>query len=162
MLAVDQRAIAAVCSPRSYHYSAEHFTWGAAFTATCREEGVRFSNCGDYQKRLEIYRTMPPLYKDGLSKSYHNGFDGFEDAKTPTDFERYNPIRIWCRSCANLSASKENLYQLCSRCKVVSYCSKECQTRDWPYHKKQCKNLGELRKDTAKVSEIAKNFEDIQ
>eukprot|EP01091_Cochliopodium_minus_P019897 TRINITY_DN8515_c0_g1_i1.p1 TRINITY_DN8515_c0_g1~~TRINITY_DN8515_c0_g1_i1.p1 ORF type:complete len:365 (-),score=69.58 TRINITY_DN8515_c0_g1_i1:76-1170(-) len=27
----------------------------------------------------------------------------------------------------------------CSRCKKVSYCSKECQLKHWPEHKKECK-----------------------
>jgi len=26
----------------------------------------------------------------------------------------------------------------CSRCKVVAYCSKECQGQDWSRHKKVC------------------------
>ncbi|KAF8838087.1 hypothetical protein BDN67DRAFT_955663 [Paxillus ammoniavirescens] len=26
----------------------------------------------------------------------------------------------------------------CSRCKFAVYCSNECQTSDWPYHKTQC------------------------
>ena len=28
---------------------------------------------------------------------------------------------------------------VCSRCGVIVYCSKECQRRDWPRHKQDCK-----------------------
>jgi hypothetical protein len=59
-----------------------------------------------------------------------------------------------------LSASKYDALKLCVRCKVVSYCSKGWQAKDWPDHKKHCKILAELRKDKAKVSEIARNFEE--
>ena len=34
---------------------------------------------------------------------------------------------------------------LCSRCKNVNYCSKECQTPDLKKHKKQCKKPEEER-----------------
>lgn len=30
----------------------------------------------------------------------------------------------------------------CSRCKLRGYCSKECQTADWPMHKAPCKMEG--------------------
>ncbi len=33
----------------------------------------------------------------------------------------------------------ENRIKLCSICKSGYYCSKECQTRDWKIHKKECK-----------------------
>ena len=35
----------------------------------------------------------------------------------------------------------------CSRCKVVSYCSRECQKKDWPSHKLYCGK--ETPKETA-------------
>jgi hypothetical protein len=162
MLAVDQRAIFAVCSSETY-ISQERVAWVTAFIATCKEEGVDASAGGDYQKRLEIYRRMAPLYNEGLAISYHKGFDGFEDARTPSDFEREEPIRVKCHvdSCMfSIFFTSKDALKLCSRCKVVSYCSRECQEKDWPDHKKHCKVLAELRQDKTKVSEIAKNFED--
>ncbi|KIJ65882.1 hypothetical protein HYDPIDRAFT_87876 [Hydnomerulius pinastri MD-312] len=38
-----------------------------------------------------------------------------------------------CRVC-----DEEDGLLVCSRCKSVAYCSKECQTRDWKSHKKEC------------------------
>ncbi|KAF2437206.1 hypothetical protein P171DRAFT_321657, partial [Karstenula rhodostoma CBS 690.94] len=29
---------------------------------------------------------------------------------------------------------------VCSSCKLVQYCARECQATDWPYHKKICKS----------------------
>jgi hypothetical protein len=156
MLAVDQRAIFAVCSSLKF-CSDENFAWVTGFLASCEEQGVDFSAGGDYQKRFDIYRRMAPLYKEGLSTAFHNGFDEFEDAKTPANFGREDPISVDCHVYNCFFGSKENM-KLCSRCKVVSYCSRECQMKDWPDHKKHCKVLAELRKDKAKVSEIVKNF----
>jgi hypothetical protein len=156
MLAVDQRAIFAVCSSQLF-YSGGHYAWVTGFLAHCEEEGVDFSAGGDYQKRLEIYRRMAPLYKEGLSTAFHQGAGQFDSAKTPADFKRDDPITAKCHVPSCFSSSQRDL-KLCSRCKIVSYCSRECQMKDWPDHKKHCKVLAELRKDKAKVSEIVKNF----
>jgi len=40
-----------------------------------------------------------------------------------------------CSYCDKVDTQK---MMCCSRCKTVSYCSKECQTKAWPAHKKLC------------------------
>lgn len=42
-----------------------------------------------------------------------------------------------CGLC-NSTEKKRGDYQSCSRCKVVQYCSKECQKKDWKLHKRVC------------------------
>lgn len=32
----------------------------------------------------------------------------------------------------------EDSLRVCSRCKEMAYCTRECQAADWPYHKKTC------------------------
>ena len=34
-------------------------------------------------------------------------------------------------------------FKLCGNCKVVNYCSKQCQISDWPQHKKSCSEMGD-------------------
>ncbi|KAJ7755603.1 hypothetical protein B0H14DRAFT_2978221 [Mycena olivaceomarginata] len=43
----------------------------------------------------------------------------------------------------------------CARCKVVSYCSKECQTKDWQLHKTACSRTEE---STLRVNKILQIF----
>jgi hypothetical protein len=151
MLAVDQRAIFAISSSQISCRTKEHYAWLDAFVTACEEQGVDLTEGGDHQKRLVIYRRMPPLYKEGLSMTFHHGLSVFELARTPADFERDNLILAHCHACGRLSSSNEETLKLCSRrCKTVRYCSKqECYANDWPDHKRHCKILVELRNDKA-------------
>ncbi|KAF7378299.1 MYND-type domain-containing protein [Mycena sanguinolenta] len=42
-----------------------------------------------------------------------------------------------CCACGERTSAVTTLKR-CSGCKIVCYCSKECQSRDWPVHKKLC------------------------
>jgi hypothetical protein len=55
----------------------------------------------------------------------------------------YVPLVLRCASCGNSNSLSANTR--CARCKIVHYCSKECQVRDWKLrHRKVCKSLGTL------------------
>jgi hypothetical protein len=45
------------------------------------------------------------------------------------------PTRHVCRTCALYAAGMTK----CGGCRTVYYCSKDCQTADWPEHKRVCK-----------------------
>ncbi|KAF8850178.1 hypothetical protein BDZ45DRAFT_679979 [Acephala macrosclerotiorum] len=42
--------------------------------------------------------------------------------------------------------------KLCTGCRTISYCSKECQTRDWQNHKKYCKQQKQKQSSAPSVS----------
>jgi len=44
-----------------------------------------------------------------------------------------------CETCGK-SGTAVNL-KVCSRCKTINYCSKECQTKDWKSHRELCKSI---------------------
>jgi hypothetical protein len=44
-----------------------------------------------------------------------------------------------CEGCEILYPRDQ--FQTCFKCKIETYCSKECQVKDWPIHKKMCKCL---------------------
>jgi hypothetical protein len=49
-------------------------------------------------------------------------------------------VLVFCGGCKRQEpglAVKE-VFKVCARCKLVSYCSKECQRRAWPLHKPGC------------------------
>eukprot|EP00026_Physarum_polycephalum_P003297 Phypoly_transcript_03307.p1 GENE.Phypoly_transcript_03307~~Phypoly_transcript_03307.p1 ORF type:complete len:548 (-),score=82.99 Phypoly_transcript_03307:692-2335(-) len=46
----------------------------------------------------------------------------------------------FCAKCDNQGTNM----MVCSRCRCVKYCGKECQKADWKEHKKECKDKSEL------------------
>ncbi len=49
-----------------------------------------------------------------------------------------------CNCC--MKTGKVAKLKACSACHQVYYCGRECQVKDWPNHKTQCKDLSEGRK----------------
>lgn len=49
-----------------------------------------------------------------------------------------NMTSIQARGCVNCGVQATKLRQ-CGACKLVGYCSTECQKADWPSHKEFCK-----------------------
>ena len=51
--------------------------------------------------------------------------------------EKYDESYEGCEKCG----SRLKILSKCSGCRTVSYCSRECQRRDWKKHKVQCKQV---------------------
>ncbi|KAI9003810.1 hypothetical protein DFJ74DRAFT_693796 [Hyaloraphidium curvatum] len=51
------------------------------------------------------------------------------------------PVRLYsvCHLCGKGSKDVERDLQRCSRCTLTYYCSGECQKKDWPRHKPDCR-----------------------
>ena len=60
-----------------------------------------------------------------------------------------------CHSEGCYTYDKNNLLK-CSGCKVVKYCSRECQKKDWARHKKDCKKLATMYRDKEGRSKICR------
>jgi len=54
------------------------------------------------------------------------------------NMEKDRDTRTECSGCGKIFAEEKDL-QACSKCRIVLYCSAECQTTDWKrYHKETC------------------------
>ncbi|KAK5709116.1 hypothetical protein LTR17_020050 [Elasticomyces elasticus] len=67
-----------------------------------------------------------------------------------------------CATCKCTKPANEGRFLVCSRCKTVSYCGKECQAEDWDGHKDACKAAKNAAKEAAKKAayeaKITKTF----
>lgn len=52
-----------------------------------------------------------------------------------------------CTTCGAPATNK------CSGCKTIHYCGKECQTKDWPNHKINCKDIW-MEKPLARAADL--------
>lgn len=78
-----------------------------------------------------------------LTSIYSMLRQGTHDKKfTNAEQEDFLKISVWKHICANCGKQrdKECVLKACARCKVFSYCSKECQVKHWKAgHKADCK-----------------------
>jgi hypothetical protein len=73
----------------------------------------------DQEAVMEIQQKMEALSVASKSKRFSKGL---------------------CEICGKVGIN------ICSSCKHIRYCSKECQREDWPNHKVLCKSLKEYFK----------------
>jgi hypothetical protein len=84
--------------------------------------------------RMAISPLFAVPYGEGVG---NHGISHIAEAKTQMD-AGHQPAFLdhQCNSCG-LPSEKSKLL-LCSRCKRLYYCDKECQKRDWKKHKRVC------------------------
>ena len=57
-----------------------------------------------------------------------------------------------CNNCSN--CNQPNANKICSLCKNINYCSKECQSHNWKNHKSQCFDLVKFKNISYKLDKI--------
>lgn len=113
------------------------------------------------EDRAEEYKISNKVARDFM-KSY--GFDCDTEAcrkyladVAADDIEKYHPakpkyssledtfnspisIKNQCRFCDRIpTIDEDETLMRCNGCKAVRYCNRECQSKDWEFHKKGCK-----------------------
>jgi MYND finger len=158
-LAQDQRCIYAVCSNQPCDgYGHEQFAKDFA-EELLRQHGIAQGGYGNYQERYGVYQVMASSYQESLKHPLFTSeeeFTYFIGCETPLNYTcEFETITACCPN--DGCRSSENL-KVCSKCKVVCYCSRSCQVADWPNHKKYCKEMAKLRSDKEAVAAMAKNI----
>uniref|UniRef100_A0A7S2K7D0 MYND-type domain-containing protein n=1 Tax=Leptocylindrus danicus TaxID=163516 RepID=A0A7S2K7D0_9STRA len=152
--AYPQRLIFAVCTVEMYHGRA-NCSFARKFLEVCKERGINLEERGDFQMRYEVFNTVSEQVLEGLDKSYSMDIE----FKSPGDYKSKDGLYfgIGCTRNGCYSFAYDEM-KYCSNCRVVKYCSKECQKADWKKHKMQCKTLAASRKDKQKIQEALRTF----
>jgi len=152
--AYPQRAIFAVCTGAMYHGRA-NCSFARKFSEVCKERGINLEERGNFQKRYEVFDMVSEQVPKGLDKSY--GMD--MEFKSPSDYKSDDGL-YFASGCARSGCYSyaDDELKFCSSCRVVKYCSKECQKADWKKHKLQCKTLAASRNDKQKIQEALRTF----
>uniref|UniRef100_A0A7S0KXG1 MYND-type domain-containing protein n=1 Tax=Asterionellopsis glacialis TaxID=33640 RepID=A0A7S0KXG1_9STRA len=160
-----QRCIYAVCSDGIF-CNEGHEAFEKAFIRKCAESGINFSKVGNFQKRFDIFRAMKDDYVEGLDKPFSDFCYNPESAlRNPSKYKAEIDVDLkphcfgpgdgrFSMLNKSICFNTENL-KACSRCKVATYCSAECQRKDWKSHKKVCATLAAERKNRRKIAEMS-------
>lgn len=153
MGAYPQRMIFAVCAEESHH-GKWNYIFTSMFIEACHERGFTLKDrAGNFQRRYEVFQTVSEQVPIGLSM----GFDTDFDFTNPVDYKAEDGV-FFGDGCSRQGCFSWKELKLCSDCRVVKYCSRECQKKDWKNHKTMCKALAVSRKDTQKLQEVIQNF----
>jgi hypothetical protein len=100
----------------------------------------------DHIDKVLLYQTlcaaMPPQAAQLTEKKKGSYPAQLTSSCSPRSTDSKKPVPCARPACAVLM-ERTGPQKLCSRCKGVRYCSRECQRADWKRHKKCCRQLME-------------------
>ena len=104
--------------------------------ARCRKPGTIVCKCQQVYYCSSACQTLElPVHSKKCSPPSHHRPASRNQSSTSSA----KADKIQCEKCSSACARCKNPASLMCRCQQVSYCSKECQTLEWPNHNDTCK-----------------------
>jgi hypothetical protein len=87
-----------------------------------------------------IYETSDSTEQVGPQSDQRAAMHWFYQAARMGHQEGIDMLHLFCVHCATVD-NTPGAIKRCLRCKVVGYCSRDCQRKHWKHHKKECPKL---------------------
>ena len=133
----------------------------------CKKPGTIICKCQQVYYCSSACQTLKlPVHSEKCSQpSHHHPAPGNQSSTSSAKAEKIQSEKRFSSACARCNKTAS----LICRCQQVSYCSKECQSLEWPNHSDTCKkptgkSLSELHSpaEKPKVSGASKKVPDIE
>lgn len=104
---------------------------------TVIEDGVETLYCENHGLEICDICRLDATMMNSFARMNHNRTEGINEKKDIR--EKAKAAGCAYSECPNKDSESTIKFSYCSNCKTVQYCSRECQTSDWPQHKGPCK-----------------------
>ncbi|GFH52078.1 hypothetical protein CTEN210_08554 [Chaetoceros tenuissimus] len=102
--------------------------------APCRDAGVDVFFC-----KGECQVKQWKMHKSACKKTCNGNSKKEDKQEGKKELQHRKDTHEICENCPKTCADIGSKLSVCSKCKKVYYCSRECRVEDWPRHKSQCK-----------------------
>ena len=121
----------------------------------CRDVGVEVFFC-NRECQVKHWKTHKAFCgKSAIVVDLTNIFTNKNfETSLKADYKESRMVEKDHAICTNCGKSRGDLgrrLRVCSKCECVKYCSRECQVKHWPIHKKQCKEIVAYEEKMAKT-----------
>lgn len=123
---------------------------------TMRNNWSKFKNTKDAEFLTSSYRK----YSSFMYNSYPEGFgnviaynirDTLDVNEAEVFYDLTEDIKLITNKCFSCYKEVDNI-KVCAVCHIAKYCSKECQTKDWIFHRVSCNVQLEKHEEPLSVS----------
>ena len=105
-----------------------------------------YENGGSLASLLTLFEMRDALTPDEFKAATGGFFNPIGGARGSDNREgKKGASRVavegWNKFCGRPGCKKDSCAMKCSKCRVIYYCGRECQTKDWKAHKRVCAQM---------------------
>ncbi|GFH52341.1 hypothetical protein CTEN210_08817 [Chaetoceros tenuissimus] len=104
----------------------------------CRDVGIEIFFC-NRDCQVKLWKTHKAVCGKAATTDASKNIPSRKEVKETRKLNRQCQKTATCQNCNKIASETGIKMSVCSKCKAVHYCSRECQVAHWPKHKLTCK-----------------------